>query len=145
MSTTISDGSLAVLSDTTQNAGDGYSSEKGEDGKEKFWCIYCPYNVESATKAAIKRHLTTKHAPKANNSPLTKNGIKRYFKGTDDGKEKETEDKRPKIDESRDEYVKVDKADKGSEGSYSLLQSTQNNKTTNEDELEEMLNELKME
>ena len=69
-------------------------------------------------------------------------GIKRYFKGMDDGKEKDTENKRPKIDESRDEYVEVDKADKGSEGSNSLLQSTQNDKTNSEDELEEMLNKL---
>ena len=53
MSTAVSDGSLMVLSDVTHNVGDGYRSENGEEGKEKFWCEYCSYNVESVTKAAI--------------------------------------------------------------------------------------------
>ena len=107
MSTTVSDGSLVVLSVTTKNAGEGYSSKKGEDGKEKYWCNQCLYNVESITKAAIKRHITTKHTPKDSNSPLTKNGIKRYFKETDDGKD--NEEKHPKINKTQDRTGDVDK------------------------------------
>jgi len=77
-----------------------------------------------------------------------KNGIKRYSKIVDEGKGKDTkenEDKHAeteeveKIEKNRDEYGEVDKTDAGPN---TIPQSTQNDKNTSEDELEEMLSEL---
>ena len=100
MPTTKSNGAAAAPQVTIQNTEEGYSSKKGDDGKEKYWCNQCPYNIESVMKAAIKRHIKTKHLPKENSPPHVKNGIKRYLKVINEGNG--TEEKCPKINKTGD-------------------------------------------
>ena len=134
MSTAVSDGSLRTISELTQNAGEGYSSEKSRRGKQKYWCNYCPYNIESTTKETIKRHIASKHANKANNSPLTQNGTKRYPEEANE--EKRNGNKNVKIYGTQETNRIGKKIDKIEEGFKHIPQSTQN------DNLNRMLREL---
>jgi len=186
--------------DTTKNSGERCRVKEGGEGKNKFWCDNCPYNVESSNEAAKKKHLTTEHS----DSPITRKGKnERYPKiayviGAKKGKnkkypqiayklkfdddktiEEDGEDKdKDKADKNDEEYSdddedgdetmeedgedgdedKADKNDKeysdddedgddredknDEEFSDPPWWSTQKNKNSNEEELEEMLNEL---
>ena len=73
MSTAISDGSL--VTEEISVLEEGFSFANVENGKANYWCAHCPYHVQSTTKAAIKRHITTKHACLI---PLPKSGTKKH-------------------------------------------------------------------
>ena len=45
-----------------ENMEEGYRSERGKEGKCKFSCEECQYSIESITHAAIRRHMTVRHA-----------------------------------------------------------------------------------
>ena len=89
-----SDGSMVVVSSDVHQE-DGFTSEKVENGKDNFKCVHCPHSVKSGTKAAIKRHITTKHVGKAPVSPLPKSGTKRI--ASEDGDDEESDEKRLKM------------------------------------------------
>ena len=93
-------GSWEIHPASTQRDQDKYSSKGEKDGKDNYGCKQCPYNVKSATKAAIKRHITIKHATKVSNSPTTRNGMERQHGETNDGG-KNTEKIAPKLAKSR--------------------------------------------
>ena len=91
------DGPWEIHPTTKQEAEneDKYSSTGEKDGKDNYGCKLCPYNIESATKAAIKRHITIKHAIKVS-SPRTRSGTKRKFEETD-GENEDTAENRPQV------------------------------------------------